>query len=78
MAKLTSYECDICGKPIQTKYREVSGPSGLFTSTHPSFMRLALEQMDIDRGYPERQLYLDICDECNQAIRDLIDERRDI
>lgn len=76
MAKITNYECDICGKPISTKCRETVGPAGTFLSSHRSFMRVAFEQMDIDRGYPERSIYLDICDECDNAITELIERRR--
>lgn len=75
MAKEIQYKCDICGNPIQTKYRDMAGPSGYFTSSHPSYMKLVFEQMDVSTGYPERKIELDICEECDEAIRELIERR---
>ena len=76
MAKITKYECDICGCPIQTKYRSITGPAGTFVSSHPSYMRIIFSQLDADRGYSENETRLDICEDCDKALSDLIERRR--
>lgn len=75
MAKEVHYKCDICGGPIQTKIRNLEGPAGGFESTHPSYLRLKIEQIDVERNFPERDLSLDICTECEDAIKTIIERR---
>lgn len=83
MSKIVNYNCDICGCPIQTKYRKIVGPeikdgkNVELHSSHPSYIHLVIEQMNVDNNYPERQMDCDICDGCFDAMNDVFRERRE-
>lgn len=80
--KKVDYICDICGETINPKLRQVShwldsGASPIISSTkalssYKSFMRLKVSQIRTCDNCSERDMEVDLCDNCWDKIANII------
>lgn len=70
--KKIKYQCDVCGKDISPKCRPIPLAFDKTISSNPSFMRLKITQVKEKDNYPERELSMDLCDDCWEKLSNII------
>ena len=70
--KKVDYICDICGETIDPKLRQVSHGLDKALSSYKSFMRLKVSQIRTCDNFSERDMEVDLCDNCWDKIANII------
>ena len=70
--KKINYSCDVCGNEIEPQNRAIPLAYDKTMSCYKSFMRIKISQIRTLDNCSERDMEMDLCDECWGKIADVI------